>query len=173
MSEWIPFILLAVACLAGTLLTALRLPGTWLILFCGVGYFWWAGWPAGTGLTLGVLGGAALVGEVVEMLASVVLAKRAGASRYASWGGVAGGFIGAIFLSFLIPIFPIGTIFGALLGCFLGAAAVEFSARKHLAHGTRVGFLAAVGFAIGMATKVAVAVAMSAILLVWVWRYAG
>ncbi len=172
MNEWAVFAILSVFCILGTMLTALRLPGTWLILVAAVVYLWRADWPAGAGVLLAVLGGAAIFGEVVETLASIVLARRGGASRYATWGGVAGGFLGAIFLSF-IPIFPIGTIMGALLGCFLGAAAVEVAARKRLAHGTRVGVLSAIGFAVGMATKVAVALAMSTVLLVRAWPSAS
>jgi hypothetical protein len=50
----------------------------------------------------------------------------------------------------------------------LGAAIVEFQARKRLDQGTRVGFFAALGFVLGMATKVAVAMGMSAGLIGWV-----
>jgi uncharacterized protein YqgC (DUF456 family) len=171
MVQWSLFVALVLACLLGTALTALRLPGTWLILVCALLYAWHEGWPAGTGLLLGLLCGAAVIGEIVEMLASLILARRGGASRYASWGGVAGGVLGAIFLSFLIPVFPIGTMAGALMGCFLGAAAVELAARRQLAQGTRVGFMSAIGFAIGMAAKVGLVVVMSAILLASAWRW--
>jgi hypothetical protein len=169
MADWLIFSLLALSSVVGTSMTAVRLPGTWLILAAAIAYLWHAGWPAGTGTLLLVVGGAAVAGEILELLTSLVLARRVGASRYASWGGVAGGLLGAIFLSFVVPIFPIGTIVGALLGCFLGAAIAELAANQRLVHGTRVGLAAAIGFAVGMAAKVAVALAMSLLLLAHAW----
>jgi hypothetical protein len=43
----------------------------------------------------------------------------------------------------------------------LGAAVAELSVRNHLAHGTRVGFFAALGMAMGTAAKVGLALVMS------------
>lgn len=163
--EWLVRSALGLSCLIGTALTAVRLPGTWWILATSVIYLWALGWPASTGWVLGVLAGAAVVGELLELAASFTLAKRAGASSWASWGGVLGGILGAIFLTFLIPVPIVGTIVGAITGCFLGAASAEWWVRRHVVQGTRVGFFAIAGFALGMAVKVAVALIMSAILL--------
>jgi len=167
MSGWLLIAGLGCSCLLGTAMTALRLPGTWWILATAVVFSWWRGWPEGMGWALGLLGGAAILGEIVEFVGSLVLTRRARASRYAGWGGMLGGLLGAIFLSFLIPVPVVGTVAGALAGCFLGAAMVEFAARKRVAQGTRVGFFAALGFVVGMATKVAVALAMSGGLIGW------
>jgi len=153
MTQWAWIIGLSLSCLLGTALTALRLPGTWWILATAVGYAWWIGFPAGTGWPVVLLACAAVAGEIVEFLGSLILSKRAGASKYAGWGGMLGGLLGAIFLSFLIPIPIIGTIAGALLGCFLGAFVVEMSARSRLDQSTRVGFFASVGFILGMASR--------------------
>ena len=168
MTQWAWIVGLSCSCLLGTAMTAMRLPGTWWILASAVGYLWWMGFPPGSGWTLILLGGAAVIGEIVELLGSLILSKRAGASRYAGWGGLLGGLLGAIFLSFVIPIPIVGTVTGALLGCFLGAAIVVFSARKRLAHGARVGFFAALGFILGIVAKVAVATGMSAGFLAWI-----
>lgn len=169
MSEWLWIVGLSLSCLLGTALTAVRLPGTWWILATAFGFLWWKGFPAGYAWPLGLLAAAAVIGEIVELVGSLILTKRAGASRYAGWGGMLGGLLGAIFLSFLVPIPIVGTVAGALAGCFLGAAIVEFQARKRLEQGTRVGFFAALGFVLGMATKVAVAIGMSAGLIGWVF----
>ncbi len=116
-------------------------------------------------MIVAVLCGLALIGEAVELLTSVFTAKKAGASRQAAWGGLAGGLAGMILLSFLVPVPLLGTLVGALLGCFLGATLAELAMRKKLTHGTKVGFFSALGFALGAAAKVAIALAMSAVLL--------
>ena len=157
--------LLILACLVGVAMTAIRLPGTWLIVTSAAGYAWGEGWPR-AGLTLlGILAGIALLGEGIEILASVVTARRAGASRKAAWGGILGGILGMIFLSFLVPIPIVGTMIGALVGCFTGATLVEMSVRKDISHGTKVGFFAAMGFVLGAVAKIVVALVMSGILL--------
>jgi len=95
----------------------------------------------------------------------VFTARRAGGSRQAAWGGMIGGIVGMLSLSFLVPIPIVGTMIGALVGCFAGATIVELAVRKRLAQGTRVGLFAAMGFALGTAAKVAVALVMSGLLV--------
>ncbi|UCC31200.1 MAG: DUF456 domain-containing protein [Phycisphaerales bacterium] len=165
MWEIITIIGLVLCCCLAVALTALRLPGTWLLIAIMLGYGWLSDWRGVGLLMVAVLCGLALIGEAVELLASVFTAKKAGASRQAAWGGLAGGLVGMIFLSFLIPVPLVGTLVGALLGCFLGAALAELAMRKKLAQGTKVGFFSALGFALGAAAKVAIALAMSAVLL--------
>lgn len=152
-------------CLLGVLLTALRLPGTWLLLTTAVVYGWWTGWERIGIATVLILAGVAIVGEVVEILASVVTARRAGATKQAAWGALIGGFVGMLFLSFLVPIPLIGSMVGAVVGCFGGALLTELVIARNLAHGAKVGVFAALGFAIGTATKVAIAMAMAVVVL--------
>ena len=156
---------LGLCCLAGVLLTALRLPGTWLILVTALVYGWWTDFAEVGWVMIGALIGVALLGEAIELLASIFTARKAGASRQAAWGGLLGGILGMIFLSIPIFIPPIGTIFGALIGCFLGAAIAEYAVRKKLAQGAKVGFFSALGFILGTATKTALALLMAAVLL--------
>lgn len=165
MNEMLMIVLLVLACLIGVALTIIRLPGTWLIVVSAAGYAWNEGWSRASLTLLGVLTGVALLGEGVEILASVVTARRAGASGKAAWGGMIGGILGMIFLSFLVPIPVVGTMIGALVGCFTGAALVEMSVRKDMSHGTKVGFFAALGFVFGAIAKTFVALLMSGILL--------
>lgn len=156
---------LALCCILGVLLTALRLPGTWLIIVTALVYGWWTEWERFGWVLIAVLVGVALAGEAIELLASVITARKAGASRRAAWGGLIGGILGMLFLS--IPIFfpPIGTVVGALVGCFVGAAIAEFSVHKEVTQGAKVGLFSALGFVLGTVTKIALALLMSAILL--------
>ena len=169
MDASIPDILVIVAvllcCGLGVLMTAIRLPGTWLIVLTGVGYGWWTGWQRTTVILIGVCVGIAVVAEVLELLLSALMARRAGASRRAAWGGLLGGILGMFLLTFLLPVPILGSMVGALAGCFLGAALMEMSVRKELAQGTKVGLFSAMGFVLGAVTKLALAMMMSGVLL--------
>lgn len=149
---------------AGVLMTAVRLPGTWLLVAAAVGLGLWTDWKAGIWLVI-VLTAAAIIGEVVELLMSVFFARKAGATKQAAWGGLIGGVLGMFFLSFLVPIPLVGTAIGAVAGCFLGAMVVELWIRKKLAQGTKVGVFSAIGFVLGTVTKTALALMMSGVLL--------
>ena len=95
--------------LAGVLLTFLRLPGTWLIVAVGAGYGWLTDWQRISVGWVGLLAGIAILGELVELLASALIARGAGASRQASWGGMIGGIVGMFVFSLPLPI--VGTLF--------------------------------------------------------------
>ena len=158
----IPWLLV---CALGLVLTALRLPGVWLIVLEAVAYGWWTEWEhIGIGFLLLMIA-IGIVGEASEQLMSVLTARRAGASKRAAWGGLIGGFVGMFLLSFLIPLPIVGSMFGALLGCFIGALIGELSVRRQLAQGTRVGLFSALGFVLGTVTKLAIAFLMAGILL--------
>jgi len=165
MSQILIIVAVCVACLVGVALTAVRMPGTWFLLGVAALYGWSTEGQAVTGGSLLLLALLAIVGEIVELLASAVAARKAGGSRRAAWGGLAGGVLGMVFLTFLVPIPLIGSMVGAIAGCFAGAAIAELSYRNHLGQSTRVGFFAALGMALGTAGKVAMALAMSAILV--------
>ena len=156
---------LSVSCVVGVLLTALRLPGAWWIVVTAVGYGWWSDWQRVGLIFVGLLAGIALIGEAIELFSSVLIARKAGASDRAAWGSLIGGFLGMLFLSFLVPIPFVGSIVGAIVGCFLGAALAELSVRQQLSQGTKVGLFSAMGFAFGMAAKVAIAMVMTGLLL--------
>ncbi len=156
-------------CLLAILLTALRLPGTWCLVFGAALYGWHTNWHAITVPTLAIVAGIALFAEAVELLMSAVIAQRAGGSRRAAWGGLAGGFLGMFFLAFLIPVPLVGSMVGAIVGCFCGAAVAELSHRGDIGKGTRVGVFSALGMALGTAAKVGLALVMSTILMVSVW----
>lgn len=155
---------LMVGCTVAIMLTVLRLPGTWLIAIIAIGMGWQSQWNRPGVWAIGSIVTLAIVGEIVELLSSVVLARKAGASRQAAWGGLIGGMLGMFFLS-VIPIPIISSVIGALLGCFLGAALVEMVVRNRVAQGARVGLFSAMGFVLGTVLKLSIAMAMSAALL--------
>jgi uncharacterized protein len=164
---------LVVWCGLCTLATMVRLPGTWLILLAAIGYSWWRAWaPIGPWM-LAALFGAATLGEVLEFAASAITTRRAGATKQAAWGALLGGVLGAIFLSFLVPIPLVGTVAGALAGCFIGAVMGELSVHRRLGQGARVGVFSAIGFGLGMIAKVALAVAMSGVVLLSAFAHRG
>lgn len=171
MWEVVMVVSLILCCLLAVVMTLLRLPGTWLIVVAAVLYGWWADWePFGLFLVC-VLVGLGLFGEVVELLASVLTARKAGATHQAAWGGLIGGLLGMVFLSSLVSIpFPlvgtlVGAVIGAFIGCFTGATIVELWICRRVAQGAKVGLFSVVGLALGAAAKLAIAMAMSGLLL--------
>ncbi len=127
----IGFAVLGLACV---LTVAFGLPGVWILLALALGIeladplwveggtttFGW-GWLAFATLLAGL-------GELVELGASALGVKKGGGSKRGAIGSVAGGILGALFLTFLIPIPVLGSLIGALLGTFVGALIGELSA---------------------------------------------
>ncbi len=150
---------LIVASVCGVALTIVRLPGTWLVVLSAGVYSWHTDWSRPGWGILGVLIALAVLAEVLEFAASMVTARKAGASGRAMWCGVVGGFAGM--LVFTIPLPLVGTIIGGALGCFLGALIGELTARKDLAQGARVGLFAAVGQVLGTMVKTMIALIMA------------
>ena len=166
MGNIVAIIALSLWCVLCIVLTAVRLPGPWLILLAAVVYAWWRSWePLGPWM-LGGLFAMAVCGEILEFAASALTARRAGASKQAIWGALIGSILGAVFLSFVLPIPLIGTVAGALVGCFLGAVLAEIATHQDLDRGARVGVSSTIGFGLGMIGKVTLAVAMSGMVLV-------
>jgi uncharacterized protein YqgC (DUF456 family) len=122
--------------------------GMWLAAW--IDHFARIGWPTLT--VLGVLSALALVADVI---ASLLGAKRAGASRWALLGSMIGAAAG---LLFGLP--------GLLLGPFAGAVIGELIARRPLAAAARVGLATWIGLLIGTLAKLALAVSMLAVFAV-------
>ena len=154
---------LSLICLLGVVLTVVRLPGPWLIVGAGWLFCWYYQWQRPALWVLIVLTAVAAAGEVIEMLTSAVVAKKGGASKRALWGGLIGGFVGMFVFTIPLPI--IGTTIGALLGCFAGAAIAELTVHNRVSDGVKVGTFSAIGFAIGVATKLAIAMMLSVALV--------
>jgi uncharacterized protein YqgC (DUF456 family) len=144
---WILAVVLVLVGIAGTVLP--MLPGVPLV-FAGLLAAAWAGgfetvgWPV-----LAVLGLLTLASFVVEIGASSIGARRAGASRAAMIGAAVGALVG---IFFGLP--------GLLLGPFVGAALGQLTARGSIVEAGQVGAGAWVGFLLGSAAKLALAVLM-------------
>lgn len=135
--------------LAGTVLPLL--PGIALV-FAGLLLAAWTEDFARVGATaLTIIGALAALGIAADFLASLLGAKRAGASPQALVGATIGAILG-LFLG--IP--------GLILGPFVGAVAGEFLARRELLQAGKVGLGTWIGLVVAAVAKVVIAFLMIA-----------
>ncbi len=158
------------AVLGGLALTLLTGPGVWLMLLAAGGIQWYSSSVTGTGyfplwliVTVLVL---ALVGELLEFIASAVGAKTAGGSRASGVGAIAGAIIGAIAGTAFIP--PVGTVIGSIIGAGAGALALEMGWAKNQSwrSASKVALGAAAGRAVATVIKVTIAIVVGVSLIV-------
>lgn len=136
--------------IAGTVLPAL--PGVPLV-FCGMLLAAWADGFAHVGtFTLIVLGSLTVFSIIIDFVASLLGAKRVGASRHALVGAALGTVAG---LFFGLP--------GLLLGPFLGAVGGEMAHGADRGAALRVGTGTWLGLAVGAVLKLGIALAMLAV----------
>jgi hypothetical protein len=149
--------LAALLVLVGVLGTVLPiLPGV-LLVFGGLFLAAWAEDFTRVGMVgLIIIGVLAALGFVADFVASLLGAKRVGASPKALVGATIGGVIG---IFFGIP--------GILLGPFLGAALGEYWARGGLAQAGKVGVGTWLGLLAAAIAKVVIAFAMIGTFLVF------
>ena len=115
-----------------------------MFLAAWVGDFSHIGWP-----TLTILGVLTALSVIVDLLASVLGAKRVGASGWALFGAAAGTVIGLFF-----------GLVGLIFGPFVGAVAGELIAGSTLKRSTGVGVGAWLGFIFGTLAKIALCFTM-------------
>jgi uncharacterized protein YqgC (DUF456 family) len=144
---WSLAVVLMVIGAAGIVLPAL--PGVPLILAgmvlaASIDDFQRIGW-----LTIAILGVLTIIAVVVDFAASVLGAKRVGASKRALWGA----FLGTIVGLFFGP-------FGLLLGPFIGAVVGELTVHGQAWRAGRVGIATWIGLLFGTLFKIAVACSM-------------
>ncbi len=169
--EWLQYPVALIFALTGAvciLAVALGLPGTWALLLVAALIELTDGlylpgedpttfsWPL-----LAAAAGVAAFGELLEFLAGVLGAKRAGSSTRGAWGSLVGGLIGAV-LGVPIPIPLVGSLIGALVGTFVGAMVAEFTVPERSLAGTlKPATGATLGRVLGTLAKIPIA------LLVW------
>jgi uncharacterized protein YqgC (DUF456 family) len=139
--------LLIVAGLAGTVLPVL--PGTALVLAGALLGAWIDDFTRVGSLTITVLVLLAVLSWVLEYVAGVLGAKRAGASRQAMVGAAIGTVAG-LFLGL------VGVLFLPLVGAAIG----EFIARRQHGAALRVGVATWMGLMAGLVAKVVIAFVM-------------
>ncbi len=159
-------ILLMIVNAVGLALVAAGLPGNWLMVACTL-LAQWGYSRAGAGNTPlfspGVLLAVillAIAGEVLEFIAGLVGAKRAGGTRYGAWGAVLGTIAGGIAGTFVIALPVIGSLIGACAGAALGAILLELHGGTRPALALRSGAGAGIGRLIGTLAKLAVGAAI-------------
>ena len=159
-------LLLALALLACLVLVPLGLPGTWLMIAVAIAFPYLAGVAPLGAISLVVLVGLALVGEVIEFTLSARYTRKYGGSRRASWGAVIGGIAGAIVG---VPVPIVGPVLGAFVGSFAGALLAEVSRGSGTGEATRVAWGALLGRVVAIAVKMGIGVAIAAWTLVAAW----
>jgi uncharacterized protein YqgC (DUF456 family) len=149
---WVLAVIFVAVGVAGILLPAL--PGT-ILIFAGLLLAAWADGFTRVGAgTLVLLGLIAVASYGVDFAAAALGVKRLGASPRAMAGAAIGTLLG-LFLG--LP--------GLIVGPFAGAVIGELTVQRDLARAGRAGMAAWLGFAVGMAVKVALAFSMVAIFL--------
>ena len=133
------------------------LPGNWLIVLT-TGALAWRQWDTQmiSPWTVGAMAFLALLGEVIEFMAGLGGAKKAGAGWVASIAAIAGALIGALAGTFMIPVPFAGTLVGACLGAGLVTWGFERAGGKRRDDSMRSGVGAGVGVFIGTAAKIAI-----------------
>jgi uncharacterized protein YqgC (DUF456 family) len=136
-------VLLHVLVAGGLAAVVLGLGGNFILLGLAVlvawaGDFHHLGWG-----TLLVLLGLALLGEIVESVLGLLVARGFGASRWGMIGAVLGGILGALAGTAWIPL--AGSLAGAVLGSFAGALLGEMLGGKPFRPSLRAGTGALLG----------------------------
>lgn len=157
-------IALMVAVLFGNLF---GLPANWVIL--GLAALWFFFIPAASMpvAILFLMGGLAVVGEILETLMVQIWGKKYGGSTMGSIGGIIGALIGAILCAPIL--FGLGALFGALAGAFTGSLAVELFRGRHNREALRAAWGAMLGRFGGTMAKTAIGCAMVAIAAPHIW----
>lgn len=150
---WALAAVLVLVGLAGTMLPAL--PGVpfvfaGLLVAAWLGDFQRIGWPTLTVLAL-LTAGAVLV----DLVATLLGAKRVGASKFALLGAAIGSVAGIFFGLVGIFIFP-----------FVGAVIGELLARREMGQAARVGFATWLGLLFGALAKLALALTMIGVFVI-------
>lgn len=140
-------LLVMLAGLIGSLLPVL--PGTPLVLIVAIGHRLYFGDASVSNTILIILVVLTLVSLVFDFLASMLGAKKFGAT----WRGVTGAVIGGIIgLFFNLP--------GIILGPFLGAMLFEMLGGQEFKKATRAGLGATIGLLLGIVGKFSICVVM-------------
>lgn len=133
--------------LAGTILPGI--PGAPLILIAAIGHRFYFGPTGASNVVLGVLALLTILSLVLDYVATVLGARKMGAS----WRGITGAMVGALIGLFFAPI-------GIFVGPFVGAIGFEFLGGRDFAESSRAGAGALLGLFVGAVGKIGCCVAM-------------
>jgi uncharacterized protein YqgC (DUF456 family) len=163
--EWVWTILVILVSWVGVLLTAVLLPGMWLVVLAALGAMlvmdpapmsWWV---------VGAVVAVAVLGEIAEFGSSAAGARTFGASKTGMTGALIGSIAGAIGGTVLIPIPVVGTLVGAVAGAGIVTAMAERGvAGRSWKESTASATGAAAGRAVAVLLKTALAVIQAIVL---------
>lgn len=139
-------------------MTAIGLPGNWLILFTALGYGYLEGFVHMSSTVVLLLFGALLIGELVEFLAGALGAKKENASRVAIVSAFIGAIAGGIIGTGIMP--GLGSIAGAVAGSFAAGYVAEYAVTGSRERAGRVAKSIMIGQALGLIFKLAIAIGM-------------
>jgi uncharacterized protein YqgC (DUF456 family) len=161
---WVFAVLLVVVNLGTVAMVIFQLPGTWTMLALTVAFsatqMWIEGYDArmiGVEIMVVMLV-LAVIGEVVETMASARGAAKSGGTRTAAVLSIVGGIVGAILGTMVFPV--IGTILGACAGAGVFAIGGDMLRGREFHEARVTGQGAAIGKLWGTLTKVVIAGAM-------------
>ena len=144
--------LLVIAVIAvGIGMTAIGLPGNWLIFFTALGYGYTEGFVHMSSTVLLLLLGALLLGELAEFIAGALGATKENASRMAIGSAFFGGIVGGIA--------------GTITGSFAAGYLAEYAATGNREKAGRVAKSIMIGQALGLIFKLAMAIGMVVLIL--------
>ncbi|MGB2831583.1 MAG: DUF456 domain-containing protein [Methylotenera sp.] len=144
---WVLAIGLVILGVVGTLLP--MLPGTPLVFAGLLLAAWLGGFAKVSVFVVVIIGLIAALAWGVDFVASIITAKKVGASKQALWGTAIGGFVG-IFAG--IPGLIIGPAIGAILG--------EMLTHQDASRATTVGLAAGLGFVLALVVKIVLTTVM-------------
>ena len=166
-------LLLILVLLACWLLTLLALPGNWLMVVATSIYAWFTPAPSPAALgwrTVVAILVLAVLGEIIELLASAMGVTKTGGSRrgavMALVGSIVGGILG-VFIGVPIPLIGsfVAAVFFAGLGAMAGAILGEISVGQRLDTSWRIGKAAFWGRLAGTLGKLIVGAVMVAVVV--------
>jgi hypothetical protein len=160
-------VLLCLLLAGGVAMVLFTLPGTWLIAVAAFLYSLVRDFDASSDwIVLVWLAVLALIGEVVEFVASTLGPKKVEVPTGAIVCSIIGGIIGAIIG---VPVFLIGAVLGLLIGTFLGALVYTLVKDGRVRVALRHAWAVLTSRVISIFAKTSIAVGMAAYLLVKVF----
>ncbi|MDP7005616.1 MAG: DUF456 domain-containing protein [Phycisphaerales bacterium] len=173
--DWISIVILvffATYAFVCVLITLVGLPGTWLMVAGALAITLcnplWSDSPIWGWVTIGIVLGLAVCGEIIETAAAGLGAKAGGGTKRGMVGAILGSLIGAFGGTFFIPLPLIGTLIGAIIGAFCGALVGELSHKEKGTTGelAKSATGAAIGRVMGIIGKTGVAAICFCVLLI-------
>lgn len=155
-------VIVALLCLASIAATVWQLPGTWITLLLVAALAWWQ--PDRISLiTVLVMLGGCIVGEILESLTAAVGARHVGGSKRGMVLAVAGAILGAIVGTIFIPV----PVVGAIIGACLGAAGLTLLGDRWAGRTWKQSWASARGAAIGKFTGTIAKIVVHVLMCLW------